>query len=174
MSDVNKSLNTNVFKDPIKGTWIAQGLFLEPTYDTAFAIYTLAEYDKEYNGKLYLSLKKLYLEEEDITEYIFANKYLGGWSHWQRLQNNQQLAKEIDSWRTELELKLRAKALVRIKEQANKGSYNAAKYIANKEWENTGSGKGRPSKADIKREREKQAKIFEQYEEDAHRLGLMN
>ena len=54
---------------------LTQSLFLELGY-TDFAIFTLKEDDYVYNDKTYISLKKLYLEMEDPTEYDFANECL--------------------------------------------------------------------------------------------------
>ena len=52
-----------------KGTYITQGLFLEIGYKTDLAIYTLKGEDYEFRGVLYPSIKKAYLEMEDVIEY---------------------------------------------------------------------------------------------------------
>ena len=73
------------FKDK-QGKWLTQALFLEMGYKPQ-AIFTLDDEDKEYNNKLYPSLKKLYLESDDPTEYK-VSQHLGGWNHWKRLRGN--------------------------------------------------------------------------------------
>ena len=73
----NRSINwSKYFSLPSSdGRPITQSLFLEIGY-TEHAVYTLKDDDYEYNGKVYPSLKKAYLELEDTTEYDFANQYL--------------------------------------------------------------------------------------------------
>lgn len=129
-----------------KGGYITHGLFYETEYSTTHALYSLTNTDKEIDGVVYPSLKKLYLEMEDVTEYEFATTYLVDWPHWQRCCNNSSIKKHIDQWRQELELKLRARALREMVAMADKGNFNAAKFIAGKEWE---SKRGRPSKVEV-------------------------
>src|SRR5574337_902614 len=78
------------------GKPLTQSLFLEIGY-TEQSIYTLKEEDYMYEGKLYPSLKRLYLEMEDLTEYEFANTYLLGWKHWKRLCENKLIRKRMGS-----------------------------------------------------------------------------
>lgn len=133
------------------GVPLTQGLFLEIAYGE-FAVYTLKDDDFEYDGRVLPSLKRLYLEMEDIGEYEFATTHLLGWNHWQRICANKQLLKHVEEWRYELELKLRSRAIkdVIAKTRTEKG-INAAKWIAEKGWD---KGKvGRPSKAEEAREK---------------------
>lgn len=150
-----------------KGRHYTQSLFLEIGYGSD-AIYTLKDYDHEYNGELYLSIKKLFLEMEDVTEYEFANQYFAGWAHWKRICANKVLLREIEEWRYELELKLRARSVLEMKELAAGGSYQASKWLADKGWDV--KPKGRPSKEDVAREMKVQADIRDEYSEDADRL----
>lgn len=132
------------------GRPITQSLFLEIGYSGS-AIYTLGEEDKEYKGKIYPSLKRLYLEHEDVTEYDFANTYLLSWSHWQRLCNNKQVRKHIDEWRFELELKLRSAGIKAIIEAAldEDGGFQAQKYLADKGWEKIGAGRPKKDTSEV-------------------------
>lgn len=150
-----------------QGKPLTQSLFLEIGY-TDFSVYTLKDQDYEYNGKMYPSLKRLYLEMEDPTEYEFANECLLGWRHWIRLCENKQIAKHIDEWRAELEYKLRSKAVRMMLSSAKGGNYQAAKWFADRGWSNKGAG--RPSKADVEHERQVQARLGEEYSEDVVRL----
>jgi hypothetical protein len=148
------------------GRPLTQSLFLEIGY-TDFAVFTLKDLDYSYKGKEYQSLKRLYLEYEDPTEYAFANEYLLGWSHWVRLCENKQIRKYIDEWREELELKLRARAVKEMIKAAPE-SYQAAKWLADRGWATRGAG--RPTKADIEGEKKVQARIDAEYGEDVVRL----
>ncbi|MFM0827351.1 hypothetical protein, partial [Klebsiella oxytoca] len=61
-------IDKKLLKDTM-GRPLTQGLFLEIGYNTEYAVYTLEDEDKEYKGKTYPALKKLYLACEDPTEY---------------------------------------------------------------------------------------------------------
>ena len=149
------------------GRPITQSLFLEMGY-TEHSVYTLKDDDYDYNGKVYPSLKRLYLELEDTTEYDFATQYLLGWKHWQRITENKGLAPHIQEWRDELELKLRSRAVKQMLQLASEGSYQASKWLADRGWDTRAAG--RPTKS----EKEKHAKINErikdEYGADVHRL----
>lgn len=150
------------------GIPLTQSLFLEIGYSD-YAVFTLKDEDYEYNGKVHPSLKRLYLEMEDAGEYEFATTYLLGWKHWQRLCENKQVAKHIEEWRYELELKLRSEAikLIRAKAVSEKG-INAAKWLAERGWDKRGAG--RPTKAEVDHERKFQADVVNLFDEDLKRI----
>lgn len=150
-----------------EGRPLTQSLFLEVGY-TDEAIYTLKEVDHEYNGKTYPSLKRLYLEAADPTEYVFATTHLMGWKHWQRICENKLLRKHIDEWREELEVKLRSEAVRQAIAHAASGTFQAAKWVADRGWATRGAG--RPSKADLDREKRIQEKIDDEYSGDVIRM----
>jgi hypothetical protein len=152
----------------IMGKPLTQSLFLEIGYNTEFAVYTLKDEDHVYEEKIYPSLKKLYLEMEDPTEYEFANTYLLGWRHWKRLCENKAIRKHIDEWREELELKLRCRGIKYTIKAASDGNFNASKWLADRGWEQRGAG--RPSKEEIDREKKFQARASEEYSGDVVRL----
>jgi hypothetical protein len=151
------------------GRPITQSLFLEIGYSDA-AVYTLKEHDFEYNGKLLPSIRKLYLDIADPTEYEFAQACFIGWSHWQRICDNKALRRHIDEWRMELEVKLRSKGVKAAVVAANSGNYQAAKWLADRGWDTRGAG--RPSKADVEKETKIQAAISEEYSADILRLNI--
>lgn len=152
------------------GKPLTQSLFLEIGY-TKDAIYTLKEDDHYYEGKLYPSLKRLYVECEDPTEYQFATNYLLGWKHWLRLCDNKVIRKHIDEWREELEVKLRSKAVREMLKSANNGSFQAAKFLADRGWDTRGAG--RPSKAEIEKEKAIQSRVDDEFSADIFRLKEM-
>lgn len=156
------------FKDE-KGRYIVQGLFLEDRYNTDIAVYTWAGEDKTYKGVVYPSLKRLYLEEGDPEEYLFAQKHLFDWPHWKRLCNNAMVGRHIDEWREELILSLRSEGLASIIDLAvNEKSYQAAKFLSEEGWKR--NKVGRPSKEDIEGRIERDAKIQKEFDADIAKL----
>jgi hypothetical protein len=132
------------------------------------ACFTLKEHDYEYEGRKLPSLKRLYLESEDPTEYKFATEHLLGWKHWQRMCENKVLRKHIDEWRDELEVKLRSQAVLDVIAQARAGTFQAAKWVADRGWAQRGAG--RPSNADVEHEKKVQARIADEYGGDVVRM----
>lgn len=127
-------MDDSKFKDG-QGRWFTLSLFLEKANVPEAALYSIRGYDNHKNGKDYPSLRRLYVEEGDVTEYIFANKYLGGWEHWLQLQECNWLKPYIDEWRKELEVKIKAEAIRGVIQEAKSGSKNAlaaCKWLADK------------------------------------------
>lgn len=150
------------------GRYITQSLFLEINY-TDHAMYTLKEDHYTYNGKLMPSIKRLYLEMEDPTEYEFATTYFCGWKHWQRLLENKAIRKHIDEWREELEYKLRAKGIKRIiLEVQGTNGMQASKWLADRGWSTRAAG--RPSKSEVEQEKAFAAKAADEFSADIVRL----
>lgn len=148
-----------------KDRMLTQGLFLEFGYNTDFAQFTINDKDKEYNGKTYISLKKLYIEFGDLGEYNFANEYLLGWKHWMRMCGNAQIREHIDHWREELEHAIRSEALESIIDQATVGnSFQAAKFLVDRGWEKRVAG--RPSKEQIEDRLKKDARLLSEFDGD--------
>ena len=161
-------IDKNKLRDS-RGRPLTQSLFLEVGYNTEFAVYTQKDDDYEYKGKIYPSLKRLYLAHEDPTEYDFACTYLLGWSQWQRICANKVFSSMVEEWRFELELKLRSQAVRDILNisTSDKG-FQAAKWIADRGWDKRSAG--RPSKEDVDKETKIQANIAEEYNADVVRL----
>ena len=153
------------FKDKM-GRYLTQSLFLEYQYDHEVAIYTLKDNDYEFEGKMFPSLRKLYLEMMDPTEYEFANKYLWGWEHWQRIVENKQMFAHIQRWQEELEVKIRAQAVKRMLNLD--GNFNAVKWAADGHWN---VRRGRPTKAERERERKIRDRAVEETMDDASRIA---
>lgn len=149
------------------GRPLTQSLFLETGYSSD-ALYTLKEVDSEYNGKVYPSIKRLYVEMADPTEYKFATEYLLSWKHWQRICENKFLRKHIDEWREELEVKLRSQATVNLINESRKGSYQAAKWVADKGWDQRTAG--RPTKAEKERQEKINERVNDEYSGDVVRM----
>jgi len=151
------------------GRPLTQSLFLEIGYHVDRALYTLKDEDHEFKGHTFRSLKKLYLEMEDPTEYEFANTYLLGWQHWKRLKANKALANHFAEWEEELELRLRAQGIrAAIDQAAEDKGFQAAKWLADKGWKK--NAVGRPSKHDKIREERMQERLEEEFKGDVVRL----
>lgn len=169
MSNTEYVPDRSKFKDSM-GRYLTQSLFLENGYNTELAVYTLTDEDKEYKGTIYPSLRRLYLECMDPTEYAFANKYLWGWEHWQKICNNKLMSEFIDSWRAELEVKIRSAGVKAIMVGAL-GNFSAARWIADGKW-NT-QKRGRPSKEELERERKIRERAVEGAADDSDRISYL-
>jgi hypothetical protein len=150
----------------VMGRPLTQSLFLEPNYND-YAIYTLDGEDKTYKGKVYPSLKRLYLNATDPTEYEFATTYLIDWPHWKRLCGNAIILRHIEEWREELDLKMRAEA-VRTMQDLSEDNAQAAKWLAERGWDRKGAG--RPKKEETVKERQIQDRLEEEFSADIVRL----
>jgi hypothetical protein len=154
------------FKDKM-GRYITQGLFIDYKYDETYAVYTLESRDKEYRGNLYPSLRRLYLELEDPTEYLFANKYLDGWDHWLQMKANKALYAEIERWQEELEVRIRAKGVASLLKMSEGANFNAAKWVADGQWQQK---RGRPSNEEKAHERKIRERAMAEADEEAARV----
>lgn len=133
------------------GQFYLKALFYEMSpSDKANVLFTLKEQD--HLG--YPSLYRLYMEEDDPTEYRFATKHLSSWSHWEALVACNWFSTYVEAWRKELEIRMKSKALARIMAEAKSSSKEAFvsnKYLLEKGWEKEPPAKrGRPSKQEIK------------------------
>lgn len=163
-------------------TYPTMSLFLEPTlvdsldHCGANPIFTFKENDHYYKGirvkhKTYISIRKLYLEIADPTEYLFAKQVFGNYDHWKsffRRESGPEGSYTVDDigrltipmgwfscvldWRVELELSLRAKGLQQIIQRS--GNSANAKWLVDRGWTTEGSvmntkKRGRPSRAEI-------------------------
>lgn len=124
-----------------QGLWLTRALFVDiathgreeqlRSVEPSMAKFTLSTNDVTKFGKTYPSLHRLYVEMEDTTEYLFATKYLGGWTHWKYLCSCNFFKEPLEAMREELSIKLKAKALEAL--QTIAGDPNDRRYLeANK------------------------------------------
>jgi hypothetical protein len=169
--------NGNKFKNEV-GAHLLKPIFFE--YDNSehnYTIYTLKDRDHTWQGKVYPSLRKIYVEMEDPTEYDFACQHLDGWMHWKKLSESSFFQEYLKEWREELEVRMRAKALNRIKTRAasaDKDSFAADKILLAGGWKTTEDKQkvGRPSKEKIQQEAEKLFSAATEFDEDFKRLNI--
>lgn len=159
--------------------WITRSLFYEHKafHPEIEPIYTLKTYDLEVNGKTYPSLHKLYVEFEDTTEYNFANKYLGGWDHWNSLIATSFFEPYLVTMRQELMVKLRARALQNIiavsQDPEAKGHLEANKFLIKEGLVDDRPTKGRPRK--VRDPKVMQQELIDEQnriKEDLKRMGM--
>jgi len=157
------------FKDSMN-RYKTQSLFREFYIQDIKPVYCLLEEDSK--GEL-PSLKKLYMDVGDPTEYEFAMQAFGSWKHWLKIKSAKAIQPWIEDWPTELEVKLRSEGIRKVIQESSSGksTFNAAKYLANGEW-NRASKRGRPTKEEVERERKIAAKLDAEFSEDAQRIGL--
>jgi hypothetical protein len=157
-------IDKSKFKDKM-GRGLTQALFLEYNYDENLAVYTLDDQDKIYNGRVYPSLKRLYLACDDPIEYDFATTHLLGWNHWKKLLGNQFCLRHITEWREELELKLASESFKQILDQSEE-NYQASKWLAEKGWKKKGAGRPVKDKGDLELDK----RIEEEFSADIIRM----
>jgi hypothetical protein len=159
-------------KDDMKdsrGYPLTQSLFLEINYSD-YAIWTFNDEPKEYNGKVYPSLRQYYMDIADPTEYQFAKQCTLGWDHWKRLSSSDLVRKEVMQWREELEVSLRSEGVMAIVDATAQegGNFQAAKWLTEKGWEK--NKVGRPSKAEFEKEKRIADRINNDFKADIIRL----
>jgi len=146
-------------------------LFLETrTNDSYPPLYTFESEDKEHPeyGKL-ISIRKIYLEANDPTEYSVAMAIVDSWDHWQRICASKKVGPYIKQLRDELEVKMRSQAIhemAKISTQGVKG-LSAARWLAEGSWKGK---RGRPKKAEVERQMKIDAKIQSEVDEDFSRI----
>lgn len=163
----------NEFKDK-GGRWRSASLFWEERIEGYTPIFTTKDEDLVKGDITYKSLKQIYLSYNHIPGYEldFANEILGGWNHWLKLADVSLIKGLIQSWREELDIRIKADALRMMMEASKDGDakgVNAAKYLADKGYEKT---RGRPSKAEVIRETKIQAGATKELHDDMERIGL--
>ena len=124
-------MNDTPRKQPVykthNGIYYTNQLFYERAFtDREFVLYTLKPEDHE--G--YPSLRRLYLEENDPTEYKIATKYFGGWPHWKKLLEATWFLEALQEYREELQTRIQSESIEKIRKKAQEGDYKANQYLA--------------------------------------------
>ena len=159
--------------------YITKAIFYENAKDKDDAVFTLKDYDVTYNGITYPSLRRMYMELADPTEFRLANEVLLGWAHWTRLLAQGWFQQHVQQWREELDVQLRSKALEDIKAVANdkkdKNNYNATKFLVEQGYmpKEKKGGVGRTTKEKISSEAHKMVSETDGVKDDYKRLKLV-
>ena len=121
-----------------------------------------------------INCRRSFVHEGDPTGYKWALKYLDSYRQFERLLESSWFKEAFDQWVRELNMKNRADAIKKIKEIADKGndtqSLQASKYLAEVGWDKQ-TGRGRPSKEELKGELKRLADLSQQTTEDLERIG---
>jgi len=169
---LNKQPDPDTYRAP-NGRFLTESLFWETSRDrTAYPpVFTLKPV--EHMGVP--SLKALYLEARDPTEYRFATTVLGSYEHWRVLCSLAWFTPHIESWREELDLLIRqeaadaAREVMSNSESSPAAKMSAAKFLSERGWERK-TTRGRPSKGEVAREARRLAEKSEHVNEDYKRI----
>lgn len=159
------------FRDSIN-RFRTQSLFMEynPRQEKFPAYFTLADHDR--NG--FVSVRRIYLELCDPTEFLVGQTLLGDFRHWQALLERPWFRDKVDQWRVELDNKLESEALQALRETVrdpkSASRITAAKAILEKPWRSKQSTRGRPSKEELEGYRKKAAEDTAELDNDFERI----
>lgn len=175
-AEANPEDPRSAYKD-VLGRSRTQSLFWEHKDPGYPAFFTLKDDDHtDPDGNRYISLRRLFVACEDPTEYTFAMRAFGSWRHWVRIRGLQWFQPFYQDWRSELETRLRSignqQLLAASRAEDTKISVTAARYLANGEFAPALKKRGRPTKEEIEGERIRAAKLADELEDDAARIGL--
>lgn len=167
-------------KDPLLyrssgGILYTKALFFELCgSDKSQVLYSLKDEDHTYKGKTYPSLRRLYLELGDETEYTFGETYFLNYPHLLKLTKLDWFMAELEGWRTELRLRSVALGLKVLHQKAQSGDAKAAKELVMRAWDKTTApGAGRPSKQKIQEEAGKMIREGQEFDEDFARMSSL-
>lgn len=125
----------------------------------------------------YKEYYKLYIEEDDPTEFSFVKKHIGSLEEWDCICNTSWFKSIILQWRREVELKIKSKALKALRIVASgdtRDAFVANRYLLDGNWKETKSKRGRPSKQEIQDEVNRQASDTKKIEDDWERIFSTN
>jgi hypothetical protein len=167
----------NTYNNPWKneqGIWKIRDIFYEtcPASDRSSVKYCLGLMDLQLNDTVIPSIRKIYINMDHIPEfeYEFAETYLGGWTHWQKLQKSSAVGPHIKEWKAEKSIKLKADAMKQLLATAKsdtKDSFQAAKFLAQKGY-NVGEAIKKGKAAD-----DEASSLERAVDEDLKRIGLL-
>lgn len=160
----------------VMGRMRTQSLFYEfkdPGYP---ALFTLKEEDfTDQDGTTYLSLRRLYVESLDPTEYTFSQRAFGSWRHWSRIRDLNWFAPFYTEWKTELDVRLRSIGATQLRKlaegEATLSNPTAAKYFADGSYWPQQKKRGRPSSSEVAGERKRLALADKELDDDLQRIS---
>jgi hypothetical protein len=163
------------YKDS-KGSWRTQSLFVEFERPPHGALWTIGEEDyTDKDNRFFPSLRKIYLNYSHVPgyEHSFITEVIGSYPLWVRLSGSSFIAKHIQEWREELEVKIKSRAIQALITQSrtDKGTA-AAKYLADMGWK--GSSRGRPSKKEKQVYLEDSKRHNQEVKDDLKRISLIS
>lgn len=148
-------------------------------WDTKTAIFSFQS-----NREGLVNARKTFIEEQDVTGFLWAKKYLANFDHFKRIKDAAWFKPHLEEWIEEIEQGLMSTAVKEIRNIANDETQTAAarlaanKYLAEQGWRksssssSSGRGRGRPSKEEVTAETKRMARQQAQEDEDAARIGI--
>lgn len=140
--------------------------------------YTLKEVDYDKNGKVYISLYRLFMESVD--EWDFATKHLGGTAHLQSLRKSKWFSdghrthKGYDAWVRDMKARDQSLAKKALLQATAEGKTAAASKLADmSKTTHTETKRGRFVKDEAIKEAVKKAEDSEFLEDAAIRLNVV-
>ena len=160
------------FRDTL-GRYRTKSLFLERKGASKYPSYfTLADEDRDGH----ISVRRLYMQLADPTEFAVGNVLVGDYSHWQTLCELEWFKPYVEKWRMELRMRMDSEsisALKDIRDDIKSGSrVQAARLLLARPWEEKSPLRGRPSKVEVDAYKKDLASNIEQSEADYDRMFL--
>lgn len=144
-------IDKSLYRVKGNGTLRIWSIFLESAKDKEFSVFWKGPDHKEYEGRTIYSFRKLFMEVGDVTGVLFAQQYLDGIYHWDRLCNagEPRLTPFIAQCVEDLKRVVAASAIQDTILASEGGNQSAAKLLIGREYEVLIRGKGkvgRPAK----------------------------
>lgn len=125
-----------------------------------------------------VNLGREYIKDADPTGYTTSTRVFKDFGYWKHLLKASWFRDAVKLWNEELEAKLYAEGLMKIraiaKDDQNKGQLTAAKYLADHFKQNKNNVKrGRPSTDEVDGELKRQANEEKELRDAADRIQLV-
>lgn len=135
-----------------------------------FILYTLSD-----RSGSYPCIVDLYVQEEDPTEYLFAEKYFESYTHWEMVRKAGWFQETYSKMRASLEAKLQSLAIQKMLEKVHDGSagHQTLAYLASKGYIPKEEA-GRPSKKRVQAELDKKTKEQQEFNDELARITEHN
>jgi len=159
----------------VMGNYLTLALFWEtrhiPNEKKYPPLFTIKDREHVVKGVEYVSLKRIYMSYSHVPgmEYEFAEDMFDCWSQWKTIAEKSELSKLVQEWRDELDIRIKAVAMKTLLQQSKDNIVAARAILAG---EHKGNKRGRPSKAEVEREKKLAAGVRDNLDEDMQRLGL--
>ena len=137
-------------------------------------LFTIKDKEHVVKGKEYVSLKRIYMSYDHVPgmEYEFAMDVFGDWLQWKEIADVSAIRGVVQEWRDELDVRIKCTALKTLLQQSKDKEKGFAASRAILAGEHKGSKRGRPSKAEVEREKKIAVGMRVDLEADMKRLGL--
>ena len=159
----------------VTGNYLTLALFWEtrhiPNEHKYPPVFTIKDREHVVKDVEYVSLKRIYLSYDHVPgmEYEFAQDMFDSWTQWQTIADKSEVSKLVQEWRDELDIRIKAVAMKTLLQQSKDNIVAARAILAG---EHKGIKRGRPSKAEVEREKKLAAGMRDDLDGDMTRLGL--